>query len=193
MSIESGNNFRPPEEKAPTKIGEIKPIEESRNTIVQSREQLKELVEGPLLSACEELYDKNIRTLSTSANKKDIQYGTAHLIVDFDSLSEENKGIGEQLGEIHRADKMNQLVINIPLTEQSTASEVKEFAESVAHKFKNQPMTWAPTYTLEQMRQIYGIDPNDETYDVEAFADQFYYDPEKKLFYPSEELAQKSK
>lgn len=193
MSIESGNNFKNLEEKTPTKIGEIKPIEESRNTTVRTREQLRVLVESPLLSACEELYDKNIRTLSTSANEKDIQYGTAHLIIDFDSLSEENKKIGEQVGEIHRADEMNQLVIKIPVTENSSADEIKEFADSVAHKFEKQAMTWAPSYTLEQMRQIYGIDPNDETYGVEAFADQFYYDQEKKLFYHSEEHAQKSK
>ena len=191
MSIESGNNFKNTEE-APIKIGEIKPIEES-HTVVRNREQLKELVEGPLLSACEELYDKNIRTLSTSANEKDIQYGTAHLIIDFDSLSEENKKVGEQLGEIHPADETNQLVIKIPIAESSTADEIREFAESIAHKFEKQPMTWAPSYTLEQMRQVYGIDPKDETYGVEAFGDQFYYDLERKLFYHSEEHAQKSK
>jgi len=52
-------------------------------------------------------------------------------------------------------------------------------------------MIWAPSYTLEQAREIYGIDPNEEKYGVEAFADLLYYDKERKLFYLSEEHARK--
>ncbi|EKD23773.1 MAG: hypothetical protein ACD_81C00185G0011 [uncultured bacterium] len=193
MGIESENNFKSQFEKAPIKIAEIAPIEESRNTWVRDRKHLKELVEAPLLSACEVLWDKNIRTLSTSANTKDIKYGSAHLIIDFDSLSDENKKIGENLGEVFWGDNMNQLKIEIPVTESSTTNDIKSLADSIAHKFGNQKMTWAPFYTLEQVRRIYGIDPNDEAYGVDDFTSQFHYDSERKLFFLSEEHARKSK
>lgn len=192
MSIESENNFKK-SEKPPEKISEVAPIRESRNTMVRTREQLRELVEGPLLSACEEFYDKNIRTLSASANKQDIKYGAAHIVIDFDSLSKENKEIGKQIGEVYWADNINQLDIKISISADSTFEEIKAFAESIAHKFTKQEMTWAPSYTLEQVRKIYGIDSNDESYGIEAFADQFYYDKDKKLFYMSEEHARKAR
>ena len=70
MSIEDLN----PPEKLPEKISEVEPIAEGRGRHVRTREELKNLVEIPLLATCEELYDKNIRTLSTSANKNDIGY-----------------------------------------------------------------------------------------------------------------------
>src|SRR3989344_7459093 len=108
------------QKEKPKRIAEVKPVQESRNMIVRTRDQLRELVEFPLLRACEELYDKNIRTLSTSANEQDIKYQNAHIIIDFGSLSEENKEIGKQLGEIHRADNLDQLVIKIPVEETST-------------------------------------------------------------------------
>src|ERR1035437_10524830 len=74
-------------------ISEMSAIEESGYSPT-TRESLSKLVEAPLLEACEDLYDKNIRTAMSSANKKDIEYGGhAYIDIDFDSLSEENKAI----------------------------------------------------------------------------------------------------
>ena len=153
MSIEDLN----PPEKLPEKISEVEPIAEGRGRHVRTREELKNLVEIPLLATCEELYDKNIRTLSTSANKNDIGYEYNGISIDFDSLSEQNKEIGKQLGRVDFSDNINQLFIPIPVTEESTIEEIKTYAESLAHKFSKQPLTWSPTYTIEEMRQIYGI------------------------------------
>jgi len=191
MSVEDGNNTKSQSEKIPVKIAEILPIEQSSGVPVFTREMLRKLVESPLLSACEELYDKNIQTLSTSANQKDIKNGTARIVIDFDSLSDENKEIGRKLGNILKKGDMARLDIEIPVNKNSTAQEIKSLAESIAHKFKKQEMIWAPSYTLEQAREIYGIDPNEEKYGVEAFADLLYYDKERKLFYLSEEHARK--
>ena len=183
------NSFNNEESK---KISEIEPLQESRNSIVKMREQLKEFIEPPLLSACETLYDKNIRTLSTLANKQDIERQTGHIIVDFDSLSDKNKELGKQFGEIVFDDGINQLVIKIPITENSTFEEIKNYAESLVGKFEKQSMTWVPFYTIEQLRKIYGVEPNDDSFGIEGFADQFYYDPSKNLFYMSEEHARKA-
>jgi hypothetical protein len=188
-----GNHFgnSPEIKKAPASVTEISPIKESRNRSLRTREDLQELVEAPLLKACEELYDKNIRTLSTSANSENITYGDGgHIVIDFDTLSDENKSIGRELGTITFADNMNQLSIGIPMTQTTTVEEIEAIAESIAHEFKKQEMTWAPVWTADQIRAMYAISPEEE-FEPQDFADQFYYDEESKLFYLSQEQAQK--
>ena len=173
----------------PKAVIEIEPIQESRGSMVKTRDQIKKLVEVPLLSACEELYDKNIRTVSTSANKKDIESGRpGYIIIDFGSLSEENRKIARQLGELSHEDNTGQILIEIPLAKNTTADEIKKFAESIAHKFEKQLMTWAPTYTLQDLREIYC----DNEAQVEDFIDGYYYNPKEKLFYLSEEHFKKT-
>lgn len=124
-----------------TKIIDLEAIQESRNTTVRYREQLAALVERPLLSACEELYDKNIITLGTSANVQDVEYNDwenpgqkkpgdgAYIIIDFDTLSTKNQEIGKSLGEVYFADDGNQLKIVIPLTRESTFEDVQTQAQ----------------------------------------------------------------
>ena len=167
------------------------PIEESRGALITKKEQLTELVEAPLLKACEELYDKNIRTLSASANRKDLAFENAGIWIDFDTLSEGNKDIGRSLGNIHFEDGSNELKIKIPVTEDTTSAEVEDYANQIAHKFKKQPMTWAPSYTIQQMQSIFAIDPNDESFSPKDF-DEFYYDEVGKLFYLSAEHFRKA-
>ncbi len=178
-------------EKAPTSIAEISPIKEPRNRRVRTRKDLEELVEAPLLGACQELYDKNIRTLSTSANVENITYGgEGHIVIDFDTLSDENKSIGSQLGAVAFGDNMNQLSIRIPITATTAVEDIERTAQSIAHKFKKQNMTWAPVWTFDQVREMCGIPP-DEEFEPEDFADQFYYEEKSGLFYLSKEHAEK--
>ncbi|MEK7658500.1 MAG: hypothetical protein AAB352_01385 [Patescibacteria group bacterium] len=175
----------------PDKVLEVEPIEVSRGTIIKIREQIKELVEAPLLSACEELYDKNIQTSGTSANKKDIEsHMPGYIVIVFDSLSDKNKEIAKQFGKAEKfefSDDPCQVKIEIPLNENSSAEEIKTYAEAVAHKFFKQRMTWAPHFTIEELREAYAGDPNDESITIEELEDTYYYDPQSKLFYLSEE------
>ena len=60
------------------KLEKVQPIEESAGQKI-TRENIREFVEAPLVEACEIFYDKNIRTLSSSANRKDIEKGEAHI------------------------------------------------------------------------------------------------------------------
>lgn len=169
-------------------ITEVEPIEQSREKMIETKEQIKELVEAPLLAACEELYDKNIQTLSTSANKNDVLYG-GYINIDFDSLSEKNKEIAKTLGELSGGGNSRHVKIKIPLNENTTVEEIKSFAESVVGKFEKQPMKWAPRYTLKDLREIYC----DGEAQVEDFSGRYYYDSEEKLFYLSEEHFKKVK
>src|SRR5687768_7262504 len=86
------------------KIRDLEAVEAWRGVDVGQREDLKNLIEGPLLSACEELYDKNIDTVGSSANKKDVSQGYAYITIDFETLSARNQNIGRELGELVRAD-----------------------------------------------------------------------------------------
>ena len=128
----------------------MEPIEKSREIGILQRTDLARLVEGPLLSACEELYDKNIITLGTSANKKDVEHSDwenpgsykpgegAYIIIDFDALSVKNQEIGKTLGEVFFADGSNQLKIIIPLTKDSTFEDVQIRSQEITHKFVKQ-------------------------------------------------------
>jgi hypothetical protein len=183
---ESENN------EIPQKISEITCTAESSCAIIRTKEEIKKYVEQALISACEELYDKNIRTIATSANQKDIEVGYAYIDLDFDSLSKNNQSIGEQVGEIYQQNNKNFLKIKTPVNSDSTVEEIKNAAGIIVHKFQKQPMTWAPKYTLQEARELYRIDPNDERYDIASFEQYLYYDKKTKLFYFSQEHAQKT-
>ncbi len=176
------------------KLSSVEKIERENNVMIKNREQLSSLIEPPLLSACQELYDKNIRTLSSSANRNNPD---VYITIDFDSLSENNKRIAESLGEVkfNVETNTNTMHITLPVTLENNIEEVSLVALDMAHKFNKQPLTWG-THTLGDLRSMYGYSPEDEEMQVENFAngepDSYYYDPMTKLFYESEELYKKA-
>ena len=189
MSIEGPSK----QEKAPVRIAGITAIEESRNKQILGREKISEIVEAPLVSACQILYDKNIETLASSANAKDIAIGYGHIIINFDSLSEENQEIARTLGEIEEYDGMRAVIIKIPISETSTLEDIRTVADHIAESFKSQPATWVETRTLEDFQNIYGPSLTEE--DLRSWAPEdggWYYDSNSNHYYPSEELFKKT-
>ena len=121
-------------------ISAIEPIEQGGLT-PQSREDLKKLVELPLLEACQKFFDKGIRTVFSSANKKDIEIGHAHIALDFESLSPQNKEIALSLGKegiIHGSRIRKGIYLEIPVNEHSTIGQIKDEALSLVDKFEDQ-------------------------------------------------------
>ncbi len=180
-------------EQKDTRISELEGIYDNRGQEIRKREDLRKIVEAPLLKACESIYDKNIKTRGTSANKKDVG-SEAYIIISFDELSKRNQKIGESLGEVFFADDENQLKITFPVTDHTTFAEVEDHFFEISKKFEKQ-MFRAITYTLEQMRKNFGIDPNDESYAPESFSGEpygWYWDPELKLFFLSKEQHDKA-
>ncbi|MFA6253559.1 MAG: hypothetical protein WC687_04840 [Patescibacteria group bacterium] len=175
-------------------LGNIEPIQESRNVMVRTREELTALVEAPLLQACASLYDKNIRTLSSSANKGDIEGGAAHIIIDFDSLSETNKEIAKGLGELLTYDSEQAIKIEIPISPTTSPAEIEQAAQAIADKFQEQPILWAPTYSLEDLKKIYGIAAEDRNFDDPKSWEEsgYFYDQNNNIFYLSEEHYKKA-
>ncbi len=173
-------------------IKTISSIEEG-GFVALTKENLTKLVEAPLLEACEELYDKNIQTIMSSANQKDIEYGgNAYIDIDFDSLSEENKLIATQLGELfemHGFKPKKCIKLKFPVNENTTVGEIRKIAHEAVSKFKKQEMTWAKRYNLDDLAKIYMV-PR-ETLNPESFPDM-YYDAQTGYFYESEEHYRKA-
>lgn len=168
--------------------------------LVHTKEQLKEIVELPLLAACEELYEKNIRTIASSANKKDIEFGQANIMIDFDTLSEENKAIARKFAAPEKDTGHwgggQILLLMIPVSASSTVKEISQQALAMAKQFKWQPAVWIPkrtpesfTATIDQLKEGFYLespeydDPNSAAWKRLGYD----YDPEKKLFYSTEE------
>ena len=122
-----------------TLLSEIEPIEQG-GLSVESRDELKHLVEAPLLEACQQFFDKGIRTVFSSANKKYV--GTnAHIALDFESLSPANKAIALSVGKegiIHGSIQRKCIYIEIPVAASATLGEIKQKALTMVDKFENQ-------------------------------------------------------
>lgn len=181
------------DQQTQTSITEIKPIERNRNEMIKTRGEIREYVESPLVDACERFWDMGVRTLSSSANFKDIGH-QAYIIVDFSSLSGENKQIARESGRLlEDYDGRLAIDIEIPVSETTTAEEIKAKVDKIAERFKKQKATWIPSYTLQDVRKSYGIESEDDKYGVDDFKEEgFYYDPEGKRFYLSKEHFQKA-
>lgn len=183
----------------------IEPIEESRSALIKSKEEIKKFVEQPLLKACEVLYDKNIKTLASSANKKDIEIGEAYIIIDYDSLSDNNKEIAKGFASPIEYDGINAVKIIIPIDENMFIQRIEKEAIETADAFEKQPMSWAEIYTPNQLlREVMHIpEDNHEFDDPKIFEEAygFFYVPsleypdsfEKGLFYCSKEHYDKSR
>jgi len=121
-------------------ISSVEPIEEG-GLSVENTEELETLVEAPLLDACKILHKKGIRTVFSSANKKDVVGGYAHIALDLGTLLEKNKEIAQRVGKpgkIHGATMKDGIYIEIPINENSTVGEIRQEAIRVAHGFEQQ-------------------------------------------------------
>jgi hypothetical protein len=173
-------------------LSEMPAIEKSRNEMIAKREEIKDYVEKPLLAACEMLWDNNIRTISTSANQNDIERGEAQIVIDFDSLSEENKEIAAQFAGPVEYDKGQAVIFSFPVSKSTLPESISQKAEAVASAFKHQPATWIPKYTVEDLKNWYGFPAEGSEFDDPNAWEDYFYDPVEKVFYLSEEHYKKA-
>ncbi len=131
-------------------LNEVFPVRKSLGLLITKKEQIQEIVELPLIKACEEFWDKNIRTYDSSANSKDIEAGHCYIRLDFDSLSEENKRIAEQYGEPYEDVKIRLIQLNFPVTENETVESLATKVVVIADTFEKQAPLWIHPMTLEE-------------------------------------------
>jgi len=133
----------PPLSHAREFIREEKPIRETTNKRV-TRDTMKRFVEQPLVKACEIFYDKNIITISSSANYQNVG-NVASIIIDYDLLSPENRRIAERCGKVS-TERINTftrvtgriVTITVPVNENTTIAEVEARFVDIANSFKPQ-------------------------------------------------------
>lgn len=195
-----------------TKISEIPPIEENRNQVILKADMLDELIEYPLLRPCRDLWSKGIQTLTSSANQKDLEIGHTDLIIDWDSLSEENKDIAKSvatkigLGDIpflRKEDVLERVVliepekrydgrgfieIAIPVDKNSTAQDIESQVSEITDQFKEQPAKWVKGISYNKLREYYQLKPEDAMTREDFVNSGYYLDQSSGLFYRSKEL-----
>jgi len=169
-------------------LSTIEPIGKG-GIIPKTREDLAMLVEAPLLDACQELYDLNIQTSMSGANAGDVLQGHVHLMIDFDSLSEENKAVAREFGGPRMvAGVSNCVTLTFPVGPETTVGDVRRMAHEAVLKFHKQEMSWAKGKTIKEMAEPYGSDG--EGWGPDSFPDH-HYDAATGLFYQSEEQYKK--
>ncbi|MEK9178838.1 MAG: hypothetical protein AAB801_03595 [Patescibacteria group bacterium] len=180
-------------------IEEVQPIRREAGIVFATRAEIAEYVELPLLPVIQSLYDRNIRTLSSSANMNDIRFRKAGILVDFDSLSPENQQVAREIGEVIEPDglfwKRRVVFVKVPVVKGSTVGSIQSKAEKIFSKFLKQPMHWAATKREDLIKQWYR---GEQITEAEGMSNEelagntgAYYDSELGTFFLSEEHARK--
>ncbi len=180
------------------KIKDVEPIESSGSTLL-TKDTMKDYVEEPCLDACMYLYDLNIQTYMSSANKKNVgEFGGISIYFD-DSLSDENKQIIQDL--INRGNKNLNIdeydvaiaSIDVPITEETTVGEVKDEFMKIVSKLKIQDVLYGRFSREEVVEDIRGmagcrdLDVDEETIKELGFC----YCKEDDIYFKNEELLRK--
>ena len=178
------------------------------NVPISKKQDIKNVVAGPLLKASEIFWDKNIRT--TGSWIEIIQgeaAGGDYIEIAYDSLSEENKKI---------ADKLKQFDTNfggikgvrIALGNNLSPQEAQKKSIEIANKFKQQDLLWYKPKTLQDA--VENLKETSKKYpdqleavnkEIERVKDTWgqelnpgeYFDKATKTIWASEELYKKSK
>lgn len=182
----------------PTRLlSEIEPKNFPTDKLIRNREMIAKIVDDPLIGSCEILYDNNIETVDSSANQKDVQQGVvneAHIYIHYDSLSEENRHIAQQMGLTPEDHQRGQVInIHLPITAGTSEQQVSDKMEELIRNFVPQEPIWIPRYTIEEMKEKFSYDPEDEATPQEFIDQGYFYDPETQTFYESEDHYQKVK
>lgn len=178
-------------EKLPQLLSEVEAIEEG-GVVFRNRKDIDKFVEFPLVDACRALYDKNIQTWQSSANKQNLVMGEVNINLDYESLSEENKLIAEEIGERWKYDTMDLVSLKVPVSENTTISEIQTKMGALVDKFRPQPPVWIEARTVDDFSAIHGTTLTEQ--DLIDWPEEeggWYFDEKSHLFYPSEEQFKK--
>lgn len=204
------------------KMSEIESIDSgtygysTENVIVKNREDLRKIIEEPCLPSCLVLYDKNIRTVNSSANKREIG-GQAYIGIDYDSLDENNKRILEDLiarGIIEQQELSDNpqkrggrdITIKVPVTEEDTVGTVSDKFMAIIRQFEVQDVLYgrrSVESVLNEINQHYQdfCHPNEngevEFEEIKDIITSVYtdmvYDEETDMFWETKDLLDKHK
>ncbi len=162
--------------------------------VLRKREDIDRLVEFPLVDACRALYDKNIQTWQSSANKQDLLNGAVRITIDYESLSEENKLIAEEIGKLWKYEERELVSLSVPVSEVTVIAEIQTRMGALVDRLLPQPPAWIEARTVDDFSAIYGSNLTEQ--DLKDWPEEeggWYFDEKSHLFYPSEEQFKKVK
>ncbi len=163
---------------------------------IESRDDLVQVVEGPLLLACQHMYDKNIQTYMSSASKESLIVGYAEFSVIYEALSEENKIVAERLIHEEIAQlfpgndvSLSRLNMKIPVTEDSTWGEIEDRSEEIVNEFSQQRLI-PEGYTLDFLMDYLAAPVAEDIPGGEVTPEYFerhgyFYEPRTGIFFKS--------
>lgn len=132
----------------------------SRDTIVKSRNTLDLIIDLPCLEACRYLYDCNILTTNSSANKTDHNVGFISIL--YSSLSDDNRAVLDtfisrgivRLDEsFNKADRDSVVSIELPIQDTTTVEEFSNQMLSIVKCFQPQEIKYG-YYTKEEFEEM---------------------------------------
>jgi hypothetical protein len=182
------------------KLSEIEPFTDA-HVEIRDRSDLAKVVEGPLLSACQKLYDRNIRTYMSSANKEALVNAepVAEFSINYEALSERNREIAEHLIEAKVAELVlrnytgpSRLIFSIPVTTESTWGEIEDKSNEIADRFVAQrymPEAYSPEFLVQRFAAQLNEDiPEGEEVRPDYFESYgYFYDSGTGLFFANPE------
>jgi hypothetical protein len=199
-------------EKDDSSVSGIEPIEESNDFLLRTEEDIEKIVELPLIGACKELYEKNIKTVSSSANRKDVEglftkekEPSAYIEIEKESLSEENLAILKKIKKDPKFDYLRveglkdtrekTIMIHILLNKTGFSTEdIIRSAKTFTDELKKQEPLWIiknHIYRIEDLERKYGY--KEKTNPDIWVEEGYYYDPESESFFESENHFKKYK
>lgn len=110
-----------------TPLSEVDRITRQTGLPIRTVEDVKEVIEPPLVKAGQILFTKGMRTIHSSANRLHVEAGSsdaAHLVVDAEDLSLANLAIAEDLAASHDTSRGYEVVIESPSEGQRTRSGI---------------------------------------------------------------------
>ncbi len=185
-------------------ISDIEPIEESVGFVIRNESDIEKIIELPLAEACKELYGKNIETISSSANKKDIESSIIYIEINKETLSLENKEILKQIKKDKKfdylkiSDNKDEKTIKVEILLEKTGFSIKDIRDKVkdfTKKFEGQEPRWITeqhVYKVEDLERIYGCE-NGSTKKEDWEEEGYYYDQENNLFLRAKIIAESVK
>jgi hypothetical protein len=175
---------------------------------ISKKENIADVVAGPLVPASEIFWDKNIKTTGSWLNsvQGEASRGKDYIEIAIDSLSEENRKIADELKESdneYSPVKGARIVLGINLTPEQAQRKSIE----IANKFKQQDLLWYSPRTLQNTIDVLEKDKQrsstPEAYDQEIqrvkdtwgkdLRQDEYFDEATKTIWASKELYDKSK
>lgn len=185
------------------KLSDVEKIFLAGNTQINSKADLTKIVEKPCLAVCEQLYDKNILTYWSSANKESPH--KAEVIIRYESLDEKNKkiandlsargiiSIGSYLDSRNTSEEYGPAVIlRIETNPNMTVNEISEQLCNIAMHFVPQDIkynVYTPDYlsqyalSYNKPKTIFGFPSLKRTILGDEYKNQYSLESEKDKLY----------